>query len=134
MERKASIPLEQFTVRIANPTNRSTATTVSIYETGRFNMNGRLAGTLGGKKLGVTFTADANHFVLSMHSERELIYFPKSGSKKLDEVFSLLRDHGIAFPAKYDVWQRTDDGLWQGDLIANPTLSPSKRRRNSRKH
>ncbi len=133
MNNRKSIPLEQFTVLIQNPTNRLTATSVTIHENGCFNLNGKLAKELGGKPIEIIFTADAKHFILNASSDVGSIYFPKSGSKKLDEALSMLKKHGIARPAKYNVWLREEDNLWQGDLIANPTASPSKGRRNSKK-
>ena len=68
MSNKKSIPVEQFTVQIHNPVNRMTAACVILYEDGRFNMNSKLAGCLGGKKITVSFTADANHFALKEDS------------------------------------------------------------------
>ena len=133
MINKKHIPLEQFTVLIPNPTNRLTVTSVTIYENGRFNMNSRLAENLGGKKLAVSFTADANHFALKEDGGTELIYFPKSGSKRLETVSTLLGKSGITFPAKYDVWYNEAGSFWQGDLLINPMTLPSKRRHSSKK-
>ncbi len=53
MINKKSIPLEQFTVQIANPANTLNAACMIAHEDGRFNMNGKLAGLLGRKKLAV---------------------------------------------------------------------------------
>lgn len=133
MNSKKSIPLEQFTVHIPNPTNRLTAKTIVIHENGRFSMNSRLAQELGGKKVAVSFTTDAKHLLLRESNDVELIYFPKSGSKKLDRPSSFLKELKISLPTTYEVWLREDDGYWQGDLVANPTMSPSKRRRSSKK-
>lgn len=134
MNNHKSIPLEQFTIHIPNPTNRLTAKTIVIHEDGRFSMNSRLAQELGGKKVAVSFTTDAKHVLLRESNGKELIYFPKSGSKKLDRAPSFLKEHKISLPTTYEVWLREDDGYWQGDLVANPTTSPSKRRRSSKKN
>ena len=133
MHKSRNIPFEQFTVQIANPVNRLTSTCVMIHEDGRFNMNTRLAGSLGGKKVSVSFTADMRHFALKEEGDANSIYFPKSGSKRLEEISSLLRDNKIAFPAKYDVWLNESGNFWQGDLSANPTQLPSARRHSSKK-
>ena len=133
MINKKSIPLEQFTVLIPNPANRLTSACVTIYEDGRFNMNGKLAGNLGGKKIAVSFTTDANHFALKEENGANSIFFPKNGSKKLDAVSTLLKNIKIAFPAKYDVWYNEEGGFWQGDLPVNPTQLPSTRRHSSKK-
>lgn len=132
MNIKKSISLEQFTVHIPAPTNHLTAKTIVIHENGRFNMNSRLAADLGGKKVAVSFTADAEYILLSERSDGELIYFPKSGSKKLDKALSFLKEHKVSLPATYEAWQRDEEDCWQGDPVKNPTISPSKRRRNSK--
>ena len=131
MTGKKSIPLDQFTVSIPKPTNRLNATCVVIYQDGRFNMNGRLASRLGGKSLFISFTEDARHFAIREQGNEESIPFPKSGSKKLETAAAHLRAHGIMFPAKFDVWFNDEDDFWQGDILANPTPSPLKRRRSS---
>lgn len=128
-----TIPLEQCTVHIPATANRPTAKTVMIRENGQFNMNSRLTAALGGKKVTVSFTPDAKHILLSKRSDGELIYFPKSGSKKLDKALTLLKEHKISLPATYEVWQRDETDCWQGDLVANPTILPPKRRRHSKK-
>lgn len=128
---KKSIPLDQFTVPIPNPANRLNTTCVVIYQDGRFNMNGRLAESLGGKKLGVAFTPDAKHFAIRDSGLENPIPFPKSGSKRLEYAASHLKQQGIMFPAKFEVWQNEEGGFWQGDILPNPTQSPSKRRRGS---
>lgn len=132
MINKKSISLEQFTVKISNPTNRLTSTYVTVHDDGRFNMNTRLAGSLGGKKIVVSFTTDMNHFALKESNETDSIFFPKSGSKRLEPVSSLLKDYKISFPAKYDVWYNENGDFWQGDLLANPTRLPSTKRRSSK--
>jgi len=131
---KKSIPLSQFTVQISNPANRLTSPCVMVYEDGRFNMNTKLAGSLGGKKIDISFTPDMKHFALKEANELNSIFFPKSGSKKLNAVLTLLKERKIAFPAKYDVWYNEEDGFWQGDMLANPTQLPSTRRHNSKKN
>jgi len=80
MNLKKSIPLEQFTVHIPASTNLLTTKTIVIHEDGRFNMNSRLAAELGGKKVAVSFTADAKHILLS---ERSDYLLPKEWIKKV---------------------------------------------------
>ena len=134
MNLKKSIPLEQFTVHIPASTNLLTTKTIVIHEDGRFNMNSRLAAELGGKKVAVSFTADAKHILLSERSDGELIYFPKNGSKKLDKALPFLKEHKVSLPATYEAWQRDEGDCWQGDLVKNPTISPSRGRHNSKKN
>ena len=128
------IALDQFTVLIPNPTNRLTSTCVMVYENDRFNMNGRLAEKLGGKKVAVAFTVDAKHFALKEDNGSDSIFFPKSGSKKLSTVSALLKDSKIAFPAKYDVWYNDEGRFWQGDLLENPMQRLPVKRPSSKKN
>lgn len=134
MINKKSIPLEQFTVQIANPANTLNAACMIAHEDGRFNMNGKLAGLLGRKKLAVGFTEDAKHLCLQEDdSNISAIFFPKNGSKKLEDVSVHLKRRGIAFPAKYEVWFNEAESFWQGDYIENPIVSPQGKRQLSKK-
>lgn len=134
MNTKKIIPLEQFTVHIFKPTNRSTIKTIVIHESGQVNINGKLAQVLGGKDLTISFTSDAKHILLCERNDGELIHFTKRGVKRLAQTISLLKEQKIFLPATYEVWKREEDGYWQGDLIPNPTASPSKGRRSSKKN
>jgi predicted ATPase len=40
-------------------------------------------------------------------------FFPKNGSKKLEDVSVHLKRRGIAFPAKYEVWFNEAESFWQ---------------------
>lgn len=131
MNTKKIIPLEQFTVHIFKPTNRST---IKIHESGQVNINGKLAQVLGGRDLAVSFTSDIKHILLCERNEGELIHFTKSGVKRLEQAVSFLKERKVFLPATYEVWKREADGCWQGDLIPNPTASPSKGRRSSKKN
>lgn len=133
MNTKKIIPLEQFTVQISKPTNRLTIKTIVIREDGQVNMNGKLAQELGGRDLTVSFTSDAKHILLCERNDGELIHFTKRGIKRLDQAVSFLREQKIFLPATYEVWMREEDGCWQGDLLPNPTASPSKGRHSSKK-
>ena len=48
-----------FTQPVTPPENRYTLMSVTVYPDGKFNMNGKLAEKLGGKRLCISFTADA---------------------------------------------------------------------------
>lgn len=133
MNTKKIIPLEQFTVQISKPTNRSTIKTIVIREDGQVTINGKLAQELRGRDLTVSFTLDAKHILLCERNDGELIHFTKSGIKRLEQAVSFLKEQRIFLPATYEIWKREEDGYWQGDLIPNPTASPSKGRRSSKK-
>ena len=45
-----AIPLEQFTIEITPPETRSSMLAISLYEDGKFNMNGKLSQILGRNK------------------------------------------------------------------------------------
>ena len=53
MSIRRDIPLEEFEIIISPPSNRFASTCVNIYEDGRFNLNGKLAAKIGGKKLDI---------------------------------------------------------------------------------
>ena len=74
------------------------------------------------------------HFLLEESScDAQSVRFPKSGSRKILAITELLEQQHIMMPAKYEVWQ-TEDGVWQGDLLENPTLSQSAKLRSLKKH
>lgn len=114
------IPLEQFIYSIDPPETRSDMLAVSLYEDAKFNMNGKLLQILGGKYLGITFTADCKNICLQ-EMDSSGIKFNKNGSRKLPKCIQLLKGHKIAFPAKYEVWFCDGLGVWQGALLENPT-------------
>ncbi len=97
-------------------------------------MNGKLREKLGGKKLLIAFTQDAQHFMLKEDDGNNAFLFPRNGSKKMGEVKLLLENKKIPFPAKYEVWFRDDVQFWQGDLLENPTQSLPGKLRSSKKN
>ena len=126
------LPLEQFTFNVVPPELHRDMTCVNIYEDGKFNMNGKLAGEIGGKTLAVRFTDDARHLCLREDSSQGAIKFPKSGSRKLQSVIQYLKSRKIPFPAKYEVHYNDQDQFWQGDVIENPTQERTQRGANSK--
>ena len=134
MTQHKKISRDQFSVVIANPTNRTSIVCVNIYKDGRFNMNGKLAEKLGGKTLWLAFTQDAQHFMLKEDESHNAVAFPKNGSKKLDDVLELLNNRKVLLPAKYEVWYDEEDDSWQGDLIENPFPQQSVKPRSLRKN
>ena len=128
------VPMEQFSVAISNPSNRTSVICVNIYKDGRFNMNGKLAEKLGGKTLHLAFTADAQHFMMKEDPASDAVVFPKNGSKKLEDVLELLNSQKILMPAKYEVWYDEGDNYWQGDLTENPILPQSAKPHSSKKN
>ncbi len=126
MINRKHIPLEQFTVKIPNPANRTTAMQVTVYEEGRFYMNGRLAEQIYKKRICVSFTSDGKHLALKEEGgEDDVTLFPKSGSKKIKDASEFLDSKGIMLPARYDVWYNEKEHFWQGDHAENPMKSPS---------
>lgn len=117
---KKVIPMNQFTIQITPPETRSNMLAVNLYEDGKFNMNGKLLQVLGGKCINIIFTADCKNICLQ-ETDDNGIRFAKNGSHKLPECTQLLKEHKIAFPAKYEVWFCETLGVWQGALIENPT-------------
>lgn len=134
MKKRISLPRNLFSKTICPPEKLGQMMCVNIYNDGKFNMNGRLATKLGNKALDLAFTEDGTHFILLETSDSlSAIKFPKSGSRKLPEVTELLKGRKIVFPAKYEVWL-TDEGHWQGDLLANPTQPQSGKHRSLKKN
>lgn len=128
----ARIPLSlrDFTVEIRAPENRMHIVCLYIHEDGKFNMNGRLAQILGGKRLKVCFLESAKN--LALVEANDGISFPKSGSYKLPDAAEFLKKHKITMPAQFEVWHNEQGGFWQGDYVENPTTGPCKKRPNTR--
>ena len=126
--------MERFNVAISNPTNRASLICVNIYNDGRFNMNGKLTEKLSGKALRLAFTSDAQHFMLKEDDSPDAVKFSKNGSKKLDDVLTLLNNQKVLLPAKYEVWYEKSEDYWQGDLIENPIPPQSAKPRSSKKN
>ena len=132
--KKIALPRTLFTQKMIPASAMTQITCVNIYKDGKFNMNGKLVAILGGKTLEISFTNDGQHFLLEESScDAQSIRFPKSGSRKILAVTELLEQQHIMLPAKYEVWL-TEDGVWQGDLLENPTLSQSAKLRSLKKH
>ena len=89
MSIRRDIPLEEFEIIISPPSNRLASMCVNIYEDGKFNLNGKLAAKIGGKKLGIRLTRDGKYLCLIENGD---IAFPKSGSCKIPEVTTKLKD------------------------------------------
>ncbi|MBR6574062.1 MAG: hypothetical protein IKK61_03620 [Clostridia bacterium] len=123
-----------FTQPVTPPENRYTLMSVTVYPDGKFNMNGKLAEKLGGKRLCISFTADAKNFILAEEPGSNLaIPFPKNGSKTIPSALERIKNGKIPLPAKYEVWLG-EDGIWQGDYAENPTSSPADKHHSSKKH
>lgn len=132
MKRKI-IDRSLFTQTVIPPETRYTSTCVNIYADGRFNMNGNLSVKLGGKKFRISFTEDAKYFIMAETGCADnAIAFPKNGSKRIPAVLEIIKKGKITLPAKYEVWL-AEDGMWQGDYVENPTISPSAKSPNSKK-
>ncbi|MBR5536366.1 MAG: hypothetical protein IKU58_00515 [Clostridia bacterium] len=132
--KKTALPRTMFTQKMVPASTMNQITCVNIYKDGKFNMNGKLAASLGGKTLELSFTDDGQHFLLEESSGgAQSVRFPKSGSRRMLMVTELLEQQHIMLPAKYEVWL-TEDGVWQGDLLENPMLSQSPKLRSSKKH
>ena len=133
MYQQKKIPADQFSVVITNPENRLNTMCVNIYEDGKFNMNGKLSEKLAGSKMYIAFTPDARHFLMKKSDEPGAIAFPKSGSKKIEQVAKHLTDQKILFPAKFNVWYDEEEDTWRGNLSVNPILPLSGQARGSKK-
>ncbi len=125
--------MEEYSVIISNPANRLSVICVNIYKDGRFNMNGKLAEKLGGKKISIRFTKDARHLVMIESEDTNAIPFPKNGYKKLEEVSKLLAIHKISLPAQFEVWYDEEEKTWRGELAENPTIPQPGKPRSSKK-
>ena len=84
-----AIRLEQFTIEITPPETRSSMLAISLYEDGKFNMNGKLSQILGGKSINIKFTPDCKNICLQEAKDAS-IKFPKNGSLKLPECTQIL--------------------------------------------
>ena len=127
---KILLSLSDFTVEIRAPENRMHIVCLYIHEDGKFNMNGRLAQILGGKRLKVYFLETARN--LALVEAEDGIAFPKSGSHKLPEAAEFLKKHKITLPAQFEVWYNEQGGFWQGDYVENPTTGLCKKRPNTK--
>lgn len=132
MSERKRIPLEEYCIVVANPINRLNAAFVNIYKDGRFNMNSKLALKLGGKKINIRFTKDVRYFMMVEGVDENAIIFPKNGSKKIDEISSLLSQHKVTLPAQYEVWFDEETEIWRGELAANPTIPAQIKHHNSK--
>ena len=132
MLKKKPIALDQFTVQISNPKNRMTVTQATVYEDGRFSVNSRLAEIIYKKAISISFTSDGRYLAIRETENEENMSFPKSGTKILKEASDFLQEKKIIFPARYDVWYNEKGKFWQGDLLENPTKSPSGKHRNAK--
>lgn len=133
MAERKRIPMEEYSIVISNPTNRLSMICVNIYKDGRFNMNGKLAEKLGGKKISIRFTKDARHFAMIESEDTNAIPFPKNGYKKLEEISKLLTIHKVSLPAQFEVWYDEEMHAWLGELAENPTILQSGKPHSSKK-
>ncbi|MBE6905425.1 MAG: hypothetical protein E7476_04050 [Ruminococcaceae bacterium] len=133
-ERK-DIPLEDFHIIIEPPENRFSTTCVTIYDDGKFNMNGNLSSILGGKELEIRLTDNCyNMCILDTGDKKKPIKFPKSGSRKIPMIICKLKDHGISLPAKYEMEYSKKYSCWQGEYVENPTKKPSTKPPSSKRN
>jgi hypothetical protein len=131
---KKDIPLDSFTIVVATPINRLSTTCVNIYEDGKFNMNGKLASILGGKSLLIGLTDSCrNMCIIEADDTVESIKFPQSGSRRLPDLVSILKNHGLSFPARYKFWYSEATKSWQGEYIENPVKKHLAKPQNSKK-
>lgn len=118
---KTALKATDFVVQIHALPNRTETLCVNILENGKFNINGKLNEKLKERIIKISFTADGKHFMLvETNDSEDGIRFPKSGSRKLPEVYDLLKKNKIPFPANYSVWNNEGAGFWQGDYSGNP--------------
>lgn len=104
MKRKI-IDRKLFTQPVMPPENRYTLMSVTVYSDGKFNMNGKLSEKLGGKRLCISFTADAKNFILTEAPDsNSAIAFPKNGSKIIPSALEIIKKGKLPLPAKYEVW------------------------------
>ena len=97
-------------------------------------MNGKLSEKLGGKRLSISFTADAKNFILAEAPDSNIaIAFPKNGSKIIPSALEIVKKGKLPLPAKYEVWL-ADDGIWQGDYVENPTSLHAGKHHSSKKY
>ena len=134
MEKYPRLSFDKFTIVISAPQNRNNALFVTLCKDGRFNMNSRLTTKLAGKRIIVAFTEDGPHLGMKESPDPEAIYIPKNGSKKLEEIKTLLEKKNIDLPAKYIVSYVEEEGFWQGDLSENPILKPLAKSRGSKRN
>ena len=133
MKRKI-IDRNLFTQSVMPPENRYTLMSATVYSDGKFNMNGKLSERLGGKRLCISFTADAKNFILEEEPDSSIaIAFPKNGSKIIPSALEIIKKGKLLLPAKYEVWL-ADDGIWQGEYVENPTSSPAGKHHSSKKY
>ena len=102
-----------------------------LYEIARNSKKDKdIAAKIGGKKLGIRLTRDGKYLCLIENGD---IAFPKSGSCKIPEVTTKLKDAKISFPAKYEVMYSETTQTWQGPLEENPIIKPSEKAPSTRK-
>ena len=133
MDSQKALTLSSFTFRIQPPVSRLHGMSITVYEDGKFNLNGKLSQKLFGKHVLVSFTENAKNVALVENdNENDRIRIPKSGSLQLPAVVNFLKKNKIPLPAKYEVSYRNSENFWQGDYLENPTIAPCKGRLNTK--
>ena len=103
MSIRRDIPLEEFEIIISPPSNRLASMCVNIYEDGKFNLNGKLAAKIGGKKLGIRLTRDGKYLCLIENGDNEIKRNPpvkRGGSSYAGKA--LCSSHNVS-TRKYDL-------------------------------
>ena len=133
MNTKKTLTLSDFTFKVCAPANRNQCLSITIYEDGKFNLNGKLTQKLWGKFVCISFTENAqNVALLENDSNDSILKIPKSGSVKLPMAVDHLKRNKIPFPAKYEVNYDIAENFWRGDYCESPTTAPFKGRRNTK--
>lgn len=135
MSNEAFISKDQFTFIVQPPVNRQNIKTVTVYADERFTLNAKLTEIITGKSICVRFTPDARHLCLEESDPVHATYkVSKIGSRKIKQIKEFLVKNKIALPAKYNVFFNEKENFWQGDLIPNPTIQNTGRRKDSKKN
>lgn len=135
MNHTAFIPKDQFTFIVESPANRQSLKTVTVYTDERFTLNAKFAEEMAGKLICIRFTPDGKHLCLEESEPMKATYqVPKNGSRKFAQIKELLVRNKVALPAKYNIVFNEKEHFWQGDLVPNPMVQNTGRRKDSKKN
>ena len=125
---------EEFSI-IVTPSTPQTAMQITINESGKVAMSGKLAQKFSKKPVQLRFNRDFSAIQLEESPENEeynSITFPKNGRKTIANATELLKENRIPLPAVFQGYC-LNDTKWRGERQQNPTMKSSSSTRNAKK-
>lgn len=123
-----------FCVVVTPPVPRS-ALQVTLYETGKVTLSGKLAEQFSGKPVEIRFNKARTAMQISClpePSDGKPIVFPKNGRKSIPSAAEQLRAAAVALPAVFRSYDLPENGKWRGAHQENPTKKSSASSRSTK--